>query len=199
MPAIGVGELISGDRCRPPGHQPFGCQLFGLRQSGIGRRLPKADRLVAEKLAPGGPSSEGCHPSPELDSLLHKSSAPICTFAPSLVQPSGLRYVMSGVGAGARKSSGPEPVPEPEHLNQAPDGRDPRPESIFLPQPLPLPQNSPLHLCTVFSPALRSQVRVVRYRCRVTAPGASAFQVSAVRPSAIGDRSPAAEGRTAET
>ena len=43
--------------------------------------------------------------------------------------------------------SGPEPVPVPEHLNLAPDCRDPRPESIFLPQPppLPLPLITPLH------------------------------------------------------
>jgi hypothetical protein len=27
------------------------------------------------------------------------------------------------------RESGPEPVPEPEHLNQAPDGRDLRPEN----------------------------------------------------------------------
>ncbi len=29
-----------------------------------------------------------------------------------------------------RGNSGPEPVPEPEDLNLAPDGRDPRPENI---------------------------------------------------------------------
>ena len=46
---------------------------------------------------------------------------------------------------GCGQNSDPEPVPEPEHLNPAPDGRDPRPESIFLPLPLSLPLNSLLH------------------------------------------------------
>ena len=43
-------------------------------------------------------------------------------------RPSGLRYGLTGTGAGTGQTSDPEPVPEPEHLNQVPDGRDPRPE-----------------------------------------------------------------------
>ena len=34
---------------------------------------------------------------------------------------------------GYGQHSGPEPVPEPEHLNLAPDCRDPRPENVFRP------------------------------------------------------------------
>ena len=46
----------------------------------------------------------------------------------------GLGHQVSGTGyqvqVRVRGNSGPEPAPEPEHLNLAPDGRDPRPENV---------------------------------------------------------------------
>ena len=53
------------------------------------------------------------------------------------LQVPGLGPQVSGTGyqvqVRVRGNSGPEPVPEPEHLNLAPDRRDPRPEMVSLP------------------------------------------------------------------
>ena len=47
------------------------------------------------------------------------------TFSGLRSRQSGIRYGLSGSGTGA----GPEPVPDAEHLNPGPDGRDPGPEN----------------------------------------------------------------------
>ncbi len=56
---------------------------------------------------------------------------------------SGLGPQVSGAGnrvqVQVRENSGPEPVPELEYLNLAPDGRDPRPERFSYPNPCPYP------------------------------------------------------------
>jgi len=48
-------------------------------------------------------------------------------------RPSGLRYGLSGTGTGTGllRALCPEPVPEPEHLYQIPEGRDLGPENGF--------------------------------------------------------------------
>ena len=47
------------------------------------------------------------------------------------------RSQVSATGSGTAqvrgRESGPEPVPEPEHLNLIPDGRDLRPENDYMP------------------------------------------------------------------